>query len=145
MTADRGRTRQTSRGAKSARRNRGGECCRSAPLPPVRPIRYADRTVALCAGDHVLLAPEIAALESDHPTRRFVSMLCVFSAEVDAGTAPDGACGYSPGAAERYARDQLVPDELFCLLAHRPDHELAEAFVAPLEQIARKRRDLADS
>jgi hypothetical protein len=28
-------------------------------------------------------------------------------------------------------------------LAHRPDHELAEAFVVPLEQIAKKRRDLA--
>ena len=109
----------------------------------MRPIRYADRTVALCAGDDVLLAPEIAALEPDHPTRRFVSMLCVFSAEVDAGTAPDGACGYSPGAAERYARGELMPDELFCPLAHRPDHELAEAFAAPLEQIAKKRRDLA--
>ena len=109
----------------------------------MRPIRYADRTVALCAGDDVLLAPEIAALEPDHPTRRFVSMLCVFSAEVDAGAAPDGVGGYSPCAAERYARGELMPDELFCPLAHRPDHELAEAFVVPLEQIAKKRRDLA--
>jgi hypothetical protein len=85
-----------------------------------RPSEYADRTVALCAGDDVLLAPEIAALEPDHPTRRFVSMLCVFSAEVDAGAAPDGVCGYSPAAAERYARRELMPDELFCPLAHRP-------------------------
>jgi len=109
----------------------------------MRPIRYADRTVALCAGDDVLLAPEIAALEPDHPTRRFVSLLCVFSAEVDAGAAPDGVCRYSPGAAERYARRALMPDELFCPLAQSPDHELAEAFAAPLEQIAKKRRDLA--
>ena len=109
----------------------------------MRPIGYANRTVALCAGDDVLLAPEIAALEPDHPTRRFVSMLCVFSAEVDAGAAPDGVCGYSPGAAERYARGELMPDALFRPLAHRPDHELAEAFGAPLEQIAKKRRDMA--
>jgi hypothetical protein len=77
----------------------------------MRPIRYADRTVALCAGDDVLLAPEIAALEPDHPTRRFVSMLCVFSAEVDGGAAPDGACGYSLAAAERYARRELMPGD----------------------------------
>ena len=109
----------------------------------MRPIRYADRTVALCAGDDVLLAPEIATLEPDHPTRRFVSMLCVFSAEVDAGAAPDGVCGYSPRAAERYARRELIPDELFYAVAHRPDHELAETFGTPLEQIAKKRRDLA--
>jgi hypothetical protein len=70
-------------------------------------------------------------------------MLCVFSAEVDAGAAPDGVCAYSLAAAERYARRGLMPDELFCLLAHRPDHELAEAFATPLEQIAKKRRDLA--
>jgi hypothetical protein len=70
-------------------------------------------------------------------------MLCVFSAEVDAGAAPDGVCGYSPAAAERYARQELMPDELFCHLVHRPDHELAETFATPLEQIAKKRRDLA--
>ena len=109
----------------------------------MRPIRYAHRTVALCAGDDVLLAPEIAALEPDHPTRRFVSMLCVFSGEVDAGSAPDGACRYSPAVAERYARRELMPDELFWPLAYRPDHALAEAFATPLEQIAKKRRDLA--
>jgi hypothetical protein len=40
----------------------------------MRPIRYAHRTVALCASDDVLFAPEIAAVEPDHPTRRFVSM-----------------------------------------------------------------------
>jgi hypothetical protein len=109
----------------------------------MRPIRYANRTVALCAGDDVLLAPEIAALEPDHPTRRFVSMLCVFSAEVDAGAEPDGVRGYSSAAAERYARRELIPDELFRPLAHRADHELAEAFGTPLEQIAKKRRELA--
>jgi hypothetical protein len=72
-------------------------------------------------------------------------MLCVFSAEVDAGAAPDNACGYSHGAAQRYARGELMPDELFRPLAHRPDHELAEAFVTPLEQIAKKRGDLAST
>ena len=41
----------------------------------MRPIRYGDRTVALCDGDDVLLAPAIAALKPEHPTRRFVSML----------------------------------------------------------------------
>jgi hypothetical protein len=70
-------------------------------------------------------------------------MLCVFSAEVDAGAAPDGVRGYSSAAAERYARGELIQDELFRPLAHRADHELADAFGTPLEQIAKKRRDLA--
>jgi len=43
----------------------------------MRPIRYADCTVALCEGDDVLLAPEIAVLEPDHPRRRFVAMMCI--------------------------------------------------------------------
>ena len=100
----------------------------------MRPIRYADRTVALCAGDDVLLAPEIAALGPDHPTRRFVSMLCVFSAEVDAGAAPGGVCGYSPAAAERYedlrqgaeALAQLKPQEIRALLLRAEGYSYAE-------------------
>ena len=65
------------------------------------------------------------------------------SAEIDAGAAPDGVRWYSSAAAERYARRELMPDELFRPLAHRADHEVAEAFGAPLEQIAKKRRELA--
>jgi hypothetical protein len=87
----------------------------------VRPIRFANRTVAL-GGDALLLAPEIAALEPDHPTRRFVWMLCAFSAEVDAGTASDG-CAATRRARPSIARGQLMPDELFRPLAHRPDHD----------------------
>jgi hypothetical protein len=40
-------------------------------------------------------------------------MLCVFSAEVDVGAASDGVRGYSSAAAERNARRELMPDELF--------------------------------
>jgi hypothetical protein len=108
----------------------------------VRPIRYADHTVALCDRDDMLLAPEIAVLEPDHPTRRFVSMLCVYSAEIDAGAAPDGARAYWAAAAERYARRELMPAELFCPLADWPDHRLAEVFAVPLEQVERRRCDL---
>jgi hypothetical protein len=109
----------------------------------MRPIRYPNRSVALCAGADVLLAPEIAALEPDHPTRSFVSMLCAFSAEVDAGAASHGVRGYSSAAAQRSARRELMPDELFRPLAHRADPELAEAFGIPLEQIPKQRRELA--
>jgi hypothetical protein len=76
------------------------------------------------------------------PGKWFVSMLCVYSAEVDGGTAPDGARGYSPDAGERYARRQLMPDHLFRRLALCADHELAEAFLVPLEQIPLRRCDL---
>jgi hypothetical protein len=105
----------------------------------MRPIRYANRTVALCEGDHVLLAPEIAVLEADHPRRRFVSLMCVYSAELD--SAGRAAFAYRDGDAERYARSELIPDELFCPLARWPDDRLAEAFGVPLEQIESKRQD----
>jgi hypothetical protein len=110
----------------------------------MRPIRYANRTVALCERDDVLLAPEIAALELEHPTRRFVSMLCIYSAELDARPGKGGWRDYATADAERYARSELIPDELFEPLGALADHELAEAFVVPLEQIPEKRRDLAD-
>jgi hypothetical protein len=43
--------------------------------------------------------------------------------------------------AERYARGELMPEELFCPLAQWPDHRLAEAFVVPLEQVELRRHD----
>jgi hypothetical protein len=105
----------------------------------MRPIRYADRTVALCEDDDVLLAPEIAMLEPDRTRRRFVAMMCVYSAELDRGRLR--ALAYRDGDAERYARGELMPDELFYPLARWPDHRLAEAFVVPLEQVDARRRD----
>jgi IrrE N-terminal-like domain len=111
----------------------------------MRSIRYANRVVALCEHDHVLLAPEIAALEPDHPTRRFVSMLCIYSAEQDARAGDDHAGCYSTAAAERFARAELMPDEAFLPLAHWADHQLAEAFIVPLEHIGQRRRDIRRS
>jgi hypothetical protein len=105
----------------------------------LRPIRYPDRAVALCAGDHVLLGPEIAVLEPDHPRRRFVALMCVYSAELDSQALP--AFAYCDADAERYARDELMPDELLEPLAGLADHELAKTFVVPLEQIQHKRQD----
>jgi hypothetical protein len=89
----------------------------------VRPIHYGNRTVDLCDGDDVLLTPEIAALEPEHPTRRFVWMPCVYSAELHA-RALGGA--YSADAAGRYARRHPLPDELLEAPAAGEDHELAE-------------------
>lgn len=111
----------------------------------MRQISYANRTVAFCEGDDVLLVTQVAALEPEHPKRRFVSMLCIYSAEIDARAADDEAGGFSAAEAERYARTELMPDQLFEALACRPDHELAEAFVVPLEQINKKRQDLAEA
>jgi hypothetical protein len=81
----------------------------------MRPIRYAHRTVALWEGDDVLRPPEIAVLEPDHPRRRFVAMMCVYSAELDSGRL--GPVPYRDGDAERYARYELMPEKLFSPLA----------------------------
>jgi hypothetical protein len=102
---------------------------RSSPLSFV-----AFRSTAF---DDVLLAPEIAVLEPDHPRRRFVAMLCVYSAELDSGRL--GALPYGDIDAERCARGELMPEKLFCPLAQWPDHRLAEASVVPFEQVELRR------
>lgn len=95
-----------------------------------------------CGGDTAVVV--IAALEPDHPTRRFVSMLCIYSAEIDPRATGDLDVGFSAGEADRFARGELMPDDLFEALACRADHELAEDIIVPVEQIAEKRRDLAE-
>ena len=107
----------------------------------MRAINYRGRLAALAEGEHVLLAPHISLLEEDHPERRFVSWLCIHSCDVDEGNL---AGPYSDAAAAKAARAQLMPEGEF--RAHAAglfDHELAELFAVPLEQVALRRSELA--
>lgn len=107
----------------------------------MRPITHRGRLAAFAEGADVLLAPHISVLEEDHPERRFVSWLCIHSCDIDEGNLP-GA--YSDAAAARAARAQLMPAAEF--KAHAGglfDHELAELFAVPLEQVALRRSELA--
>jgi hypothetical protein len=104
----------------------------------VRTIIHRRRIAALAA-ERVYYASHIEVLEPDHPERRFVAALCLYSHAVDTGQA--GGTRYVQDEAERFARALLIPSDALAAIADRPDVELAEAFAAPLDHVARRRRD----
>ena len=108
------------------------------PTPHVRPIVHRHRIAALAA-ERVYYASHIEVLEPDHPERRFVAALCLYSHAVDTGEA--GRTRYEQNEAERFARALLIPGDALAAIADRPDVELAEVFGAPLDHVALRRRD----
>ena len=108
-----------------------------APTPDVRTIFHRHRIAALAA-ERVYYASHIEVLEPDHPERRFVAALCLYSHAVDTGRA---GRPYDQGEAEAFARALLMPDEAFVPVVAWTDVELAELFTAPLDQVMRRRRD----
>jgi hypothetical protein len=107
-------------------------------MPGMQPIRFRGRLAAL-AGDVVVFAPHIEALEPDHPEWRFVSAMCVYACELAQGL---HAMAYDQKDAERNARALLMPTEEFAMVARWSDAEIAELFAAPLDQVAARRREL---
>lgn len=106
----------------------------------MRPILYEHRLAALAEGDCVVFTDHLEALEPDHPVRRFVSAMCLFSCEADAARS---RLAYSTEGALLYARALLMPAALFDGLDRElEDHLLAEEFNVPLEQIELRREDL---
>jgi hypothetical protein len=107
----------------------------------VRVIEHRHR-VAATAADQVYYSPHIEVLESDHPERRFVTALCLYSHAVDTGQA---ALGFDDQEeAERFARALLMPAEGFVPVAGWSDTALAELFAVRLDQVAMRRRDASD-
>jgi hypothetical protein len=106
----------------------------------MRLIRYGGEPLALQESHHVLLAPAIAALEPEHPRRRFVAMMCVYALEVEDRLEPPP---YTDTRAEAYARRALMPRSDFLTRRELPDHRLAKVFNLPLEQIVLRRAELA--
>ena len=100
-----------------------------------------DELLALVDETHVWLAAEIAALETDHPRRRFTAMLALVAGVMRTEPEPEA---YDLEVAAFYARYILIPDTTFILHRERESAaELAERFNVPLEQIEAKRLDLA--
>jgi hypothetical protein len=104
----------------------------------VRLIFHRGRLAALAA-ERVYYAPHIETLEPDHPERRFVAALCLYSHAVDADWA--GCDGYDQDDAERFARALLMPAEDFDASAWLPDAELAEHFAAPMDHVSVRRSE----
>lgn len=106
----------------------------------MRTIFHRHRIAALAA-ERVYYALHIEVLEPDHPERRFVAALCLYSHAVDTGRA--GRAAYDQQDAERFARALLMPDEALVPVISWSDVALAELFSAPLDEVERRRRDIA--
>jgi hypothetical protein len=96
--------------------------------------------IAAVAGRRLYFAPHIDVLEPDHPERRFVAALCVYSHAVDTGRA---AGPYQQCDAERFARCLLLPTETLGPVADRPAAQLAEMFGAPLDHVTTRLHERA--
>jgi len=70
----------------------------------VRAIFYNGRPAAVTENHYVRFCPHVAVLERDHPLRRFIAAVCVWSCEADAGNVPGG---WDPRTAELYPRALL--------------------------------------
>jgi hypothetical protein len=104
-------------------------------------ITYRSEPVAIVMhGDLAVLAPYIGALRLNAPVRRFVTAMCRLAMELELGLASGG---YEQTRAEAHARALLMPATMFRLVEASADCELAELFCVPLEQVAKRRADLA--
>jgi len=105
-------------------------------------ITYQARVVAEARRDRFTLAPDIAQRPHGDPVKRFVCFLALYARDVLSGELPDEPRRYVPARAELYARACLLPESDFRARAHRPDHELAELFRVPVEEIPARRIEL---
>ncbi len=67
-------------------------------------------------------AGELEQLDPEDPVRVFVSWLCLYARDILSGTLPGP---YDQHAAERYAREALMPEQEFLPVAGDPAAELA--------------------
>jgi IrrE N-terminal-like domain len=119
----------------------GGELAPNAPIPDMTLITYQGRPVAMAGRERFYLVPRIAARPPGDPLKTWVVYLVLYARDVLTGHVPD--IHYLPHRAELYAREALMPEREFRARAHHSDHRLATDFNVPLEQIARRRAELA--
>ena len=106
-------------------------------------ITYQRQIVAIAGADRFYLAPAIEELADGDPLKTFVCFLALYARDVHTGAVPGDPCRYVPRRGERYARAALMPGSEFGSVQGRSDQELAQHFQVPLEQVARRRRELA--
>lgn len=103
-------------------------------------ILYFDgQVVGATDGQLVVFVEAIEVLERDHPRRRFVAMLAIYAVTIAEGHYPGP---YRTSDAHDFARCMLMPADEFLPLAGQADHELAEHFAVPVDQVAIHRGEL---
>lgn len=106
-------------------------------------ITYRGRAVAMAGADRFYVAPLVDMRPSGDPLKTFVCFLALYARDVQSGALPGKTWHYLPRIGERYAREALIPARSFASIQHHSDRELAAQFNVPIEQIARRRNDLA--
>ena len=106
-------------------------------------ITYQRQIVGIAGADRFYLAPAIDELADGDSLKTFVCFLALYARDVHTGTLPGDPYCYLPCRGERYAREALMTAREFLAAGRRSDRELAEHFQVPLEQIARRRQELA--
>jgi hypothetical protein len=104
-------------------------------------ITYRGTVVAVAGATRFHLAPWVETLGRRDPLRAIVALMCVFAERVHAGELRGP---YSDQRAELYARSALIDDAEFTRSTGEglEDHQLAERFNVPPEQIDAKRHDV---
>jgi hypothetical protein len=100
-------------------------------------------TVRSASVRNILPAGALDRTPDRHPLKTFICFLALYARDVLTGELAGNPWRYEPAYGERYARDALIPAREFRALAHRSDRWLAARFVVPVDQIARRRRDVA--
>src|SRR3954453_23523195 len=115
----------------------------TAPSPAMTLITYQRQIVAVAGADRFYLASAIDELPDGDSLKTFVCFLALYARDVHTGALSGDPCRYLPRRGERYAREALMPAREFLTAERRSDRELAEHFQVPLQQIARRRQELA--
>ena len=102
-------------------------------------ITYEGRPAAVLVADRICLLGPIAALEVDHPVRRWVVCKAFFAQDVAEGLIRPPI---TEARAEHFARSALIPDADFLALEDEADAVLAEWFNVPLAAVGGKRTDM---
>jgi hypothetical protein len=105
-------------------------------------ITYQGQPVAMAGPRRAFIVPIIANRPDHDPLRQFVCHLILYAREARAGRLAGEPNRYLPDRAERYVRALLIPAALFHHVRELPDHQLAESFGVPIEQIAERRGEL---
>lgn len=106
--------------------------------PTMEIITIRDEPAATVTARGTMFTERFSALPQGHPDLRLALWKAQYARDVLTGELPGP---FTDHAAERYARDALIPAETFHALAERPDRVLADHFRVPIEQIALRRQD----
>jgi len=107
--------------------------------PPSILVSQSDEPVALVNARHVSFLPTVSDLPANHPRLRLVLYMARYAQLIASGEHPGP---YTDPDAERFARAALIDPS--ALRAHRreSDHQLAQRFQPPVEQVGHARQDL---